>query len=286
MPCHALQVKKRGAERLHWDVSYKEAKHLGRYHGEAVFKALVTATNEFGEIRIQFHVVTDGHDQMEDQIKKFLHTLQEFGQDGPKLMFTDNPKGDQPFMTQLMPSLQVQQDAFDRSVQLPPPPANPDCALDPSRYEVCTQTQVMNTKILAVRNLVGALPDGDRVVSLDCEWDVHRNERTGMVLGQGTVALIQLSYRKTVDGDVYALVLRVYGHRQLPRELCSLLTDPRITFVGRGIAGDLAKISRDFNFQHAPRHVLDLGTMARKRDVVRSANASLDLMVDLVLQQN
>ena len=84
MPCHALQVKKRGAERLHWDVSYKEAKHLGRYHGEAVFKALVTATNEFGEIRIQFHVVTDGHDQMEDQIKKFLHTLQEFGQDGPK----------------------------------------------------------------------------------------------------------------------------------------------------------------------------------------------------------
>jgi hypothetical protein len=25
------EVKKRGAERLHWDASYKEAKHLGRY---------------------------------------------------------------------------------------------------------------------------------------------------------------------------------------------------------------------------------------------------------------
>ena len=26
------EVKKRGARRLHWDASYKEAKHLGRYH--------------------------------------------------------------------------------------------------------------------------------------------------------------------------------------------------------------------------------------------------------------
>ena len=40
------EVKKRGARRLHWDASYKEAKHLGRYHGESIFKALITATNE------------------------------------------------------------------------------------------------------------------------------------------------------------------------------------------------------------------------------------------------
>ena len=40
------EVKKRGAERLHWDASYKEAKHLGRYHGESIFRALITATNE------------------------------------------------------------------------------------------------------------------------------------------------------------------------------------------------------------------------------------------------
>jgi hypothetical protein len=40
------EVKKRGAEALHWDVSYKEAKHLGKYHGEPIFHGLVTATNE------------------------------------------------------------------------------------------------------------------------------------------------------------------------------------------------------------------------------------------------
>ena len=38
---------------MHWDVSDKEAKHLGRYHGESVFKGLVTATNEVGEIRMK-----------------------------------------------------------------------------------------------------------------------------------------------------------------------------------------------------------------------------------------
>jgi hypothetical protein len=60
----AKEVKKRGADRLHWDASYKEAKHLGQYHGESIFRALITATNHVGEIHVQFHVVTDGHDQM------------------------------------------------------------------------------------------------------------------------------------------------------------------------------------------------------------------------------
>ena len=40
------EVKKRGARRLHWDASYKEAKHLARYHGNSHFKALITGTNE------------------------------------------------------------------------------------------------------------------------------------------------------------------------------------------------------------------------------------------------
>jgi hypothetical protein len=47
----AAEVKKRGAEHLNWDVSYKTPKHLCRYHGHSIFKGLVTATNNFGEIR-------------------------------------------------------------------------------------------------------------------------------------------------------------------------------------------------------------------------------------------
>ena len=45
LPCVECR-KKRGARRLHWDASYKEAKHLARYHGNSHFKALITGTNE------------------------------------------------------------------------------------------------------------------------------------------------------------------------------------------------------------------------------------------------
>jgi hypothetical protein len=70
------EVKKRGATRLHWDVSYKEAKHLCQYKGKPVFKGLVTATNEHGEIRIQFHIVTDSHEQMSAAIAAFRQTTE------------------------------------------------------------------------------------------------------------------------------------------------------------------------------------------------------------------
>ena len=55
------EVKKRGALRLAIDVSYKEAKKLCRVGGKAVYVGLVTGVNEVGEIRLQFHIVSDSH---------------------------------------------------------------------------------------------------------------------------------------------------------------------------------------------------------------------------------
>lgn len=63
-----MEVKKRGAEFLHWDASYKEAKHLCSYRNRPVFKGLITAMNEFGEVRIQFHIYSDSHEQMKAAI--------------------------------------------------------------------------------------------------------------------------------------------------------------------------------------------------------------------------
>ena len=144
------EVKKRGAERLHWDASYKEAKHLNQYKGQSIFKvhifaslkicpcaapphlsirhppsmprlqALITATNEHGEIRIQFHVVTDGHDQMLQQIKAMLETMEQYGQPQPKMLVTDDPARDSDFMLAAMPSLRVTHENLKDSV--PPPP--------------------------------------------------------------------------------------------------------------------------------------------------------------------
>ena len=107
------EVKKRGAERLHWDVSYKEAKHLARYHGESIFKGLVTATNEVGEIRIQFHIVTDGFDQFTTPLEQFLVTMNAHGHNPTELLGTDNPSRDAAFFLDKLPSLRAKQAEFN-----------------------------------------------------------------------------------------------------------------------------------------------------------------------------
>ncbi len=107
------EVKKRGAKSLHWDVSFKEAKHLCLYHGRPIFKGLVTALNELGEVRIQFHVYTDSHEQMKAAINAFKCTTSGLGLPEVKLFFTDNPSGDYKFYKDELPSLAEQQKKFD-----------------------------------------------------------------------------------------------------------------------------------------------------------------------------
>ena len=90
------EVKKRGADTLHWDASFKEAKHLCQYRGKQIFKGLITGMNGLGEVRIQFHVYTDSHDQMVTAIEAFKRTNANLGLSGPRIFVTDNPTGDFP----------------------------------------------------------------------------------------------------------------------------------------------------------------------------------------------
>jgi hypothetical protein len=102
------EVKKRGCKRLNWDASYKISKCLALHHGKPIYKAL-TGTNDVGEIRVQFHVVTDGHDQFEAPIEALLATLDAYGQEHPELFTTDNPKKDVSFFVNAIPSLKAKQ---------------------------------------------------------------------------------------------------------------------------------------------------------------------------------
>ena len=100
------EVKKRGAERLHWDVSYKEAKHLCLYRGRPIFKGYVTAVNEYGEVRVQFHVFSDSQEQMISALEAFKWTVADLGLPGVKFFTTDNPTADRRFFVDMLPSLQ------------------------------------------------------------------------------------------------------------------------------------------------------------------------------------
>lgn len=110
------EVKKKGAERLHWDVYYKVWKHLSQFHGKPIFKGFVTTTNEYKEIHIQFNVVTDRQDQFTNVLGKFKETIAAYSQKEPYLFTTDNPVGDRNFFLNALPSLQKSDDKLNSNV--------------------------------------------------------------------------------------------------------------------------------------------------------------------------
>jgi ribonuclease D len=84
------------------------------------------------------------------------------------------------------------------------------------------------------------------------------------------------------------LLLQVHTKKTLPDKLLELLSDTSITFVGRAIAGDIAKIAKDFSNAANIKQIvkrLDLGIMARARDVVQSGVLGLECLVECVLNE-
>ena len=278
----ANEVKKRGARRLHWDVSYKEAKHLGRYHGNALFKSLVTATNELGEIRIQFHTVTDGQDQFGNQLDAFLETLELYGQPETQLFFTDNPSNDKAYFTEKLPGVLAMQCKLDAAAPPPPSSARPTVTVPPERFKVIKASGEISNLVDAMRDMVAERPRTRRVTSLDLEWDVERTAR-GLIIRQGRAAVMQLGYENP-NGDVCALVVLLAANGPLHPRLLALLRDTRLTFVGRGIEGDLKKLERDFDVSLGTTKRVDLGPFARHRGVV-DRHDSLQRLVEVVLEE-
>lgn len=243
---------------------------------------------QFGEIRLQFHVVTDGHDQMRAPIKAFLATMNTYGQPDVDLLTTDNPYFDKSFFHEVIPSLKNAELRFN--TDLPCQARGPAVSvLHATRYQTLNQTQAINAKITAVRAQMAVQPRGDQVVGLDAEWDTFKS-KDGMVRGRGTVAVIQLSYRLTSDAEVKCLVLQVHGRKTLPQSLLDWFADRHVTWTGRNVGGDIAHIGRDFKCRKITDRmrrdsVCELGDMARRRDAVPKGSASLQTLVEVVLHE-
>ena len=77
----------------------------------------------------------------------------------------------------------------------------------------CNSSNETRRHIIAIRNLVRALPPPQRVMSLDIEWDVYKNA-CGFIVGTGTTALIRLSYRVHADGPIKAFLLQTNGEKK------------------------------------------------------------------------
>jgi hypothetical protein len=237
---------------------------------------------QVGEVRIQFHVVTDGHDQMEQQIQAFNHTMNTYGFPGVRLFWTDNAAADFAFFQRVIPSLAQTQAELDNKTAVPARPTNdavPECSVSASCYQVLSDADI-DAKLRALRDTVKLLPPESRVLGLDAEWDTTTG-RNGMVSATGKVALIQISYKLAVDSEIHALLVRVHGKHDLPPALLALLADPDLTFTGRNVGGDLRKIGLDLQCSRHLQNVniVELGRMARERDVVHSGAVGLDTIV-------
>ena len=73
---------------------------------------------------MQFHTVTDSHDQYEQPLADMVETLRLMGQPYPRLFGTDNPYGDRDFFLRALPSLQAAQHAFNGTTAAVPAPGD------------------------------------------------------------------------------------------------------------------------------------------------------------------
>ncbi len=100
------EVEKRGAKTLLCDASCKMSKHLCQYWGEPIFRGLVTMTDEIGEVRIHYQVVTDSHEQIKTPFRGIrIHTLwvRIFS---THVVSTDSPLSDKKLFLDALPPLQ------------------------------------------------------------------------------------------------------------------------------------------------------------------------------------
>jgi ribonuclease D len=121
-------------------------------------------------------------------------------------------------------------------------------------------------------------------MSLDAEWDV-RKSLTGMIMGQGSISVIQLSYIMEPEEKVHALVIQLLGRKFLSH-IIDQLKDCDITFIGPAIR-DMKKITRDFGLRDVQlsTNIVDISLMARKHNIIKNGNVSLEQLVEVPLHE-
>ncbi|KAL7493375.1 hypothetical protein ACHAWT_002406, partial [Skeletonema menzelii] len=281
----AKEVKKRPAEILIWDGSYKAPKRMCQHNGEQIFNTLMTGMNGIGEVRLQFLVHTDSHDQMVGALEAFKATNVALGIEDPKYFVTDNPKADAAFITAVFDSLQQKQQKLDEQ-RIDTPQINPHVTYIPANVKVLKKEEV-NSAIAAMWDVAKG-----RVIGLDAEWNVTMN-RYGGVSETGKVALIQISYISKDDDEITTLLVRTHQMTKLPHRLESLLTGDTFKMVGVNVSADIIKIGKDFNIsaikqnkdQKDRPNVINLGPYARARDIVQNGSIGLKPLCELVLKK-
>lgn len=85
------------------------AEHMCQYKGKPLFEEYVTATNDYGNNRIQFLVTSDAHKQMEAAFEGFNKAKDENGYPSLQLVSTGNPTRDKVYLVKKLTTFRVHQ---------------------------------------------------------------------------------------------------------------------------------------------------------------------------------
>ncbi|KAF7377554.1 3'-5' exonuclease domain-containing protein [Mycena sanguinolenta] len=226
------------------DHSFKLAKHIAKVNGEQVFIALLTITNEKGEIRVCNLVATKSHSQFELALNRMRESLIRYGHDQPQVFYTDN-MSDKDFLERIPATISVveleESDKIDE----------------------------------AMRAILHDIPQDDEdsklVLFLDSEWNVETSQH-GYVTGRGTTAIVQIMYKNII----YILkVGQILAGGRIPPVLKQLLQNPRILKVGRAVAADLKYLQEASNTSTVFVGAVDIARFAKDWLAVTSAKVGL-----------
>ncbi|KAJ6516958.1 hypothetical protein DFH09DRAFT_1287885 [Mycena vulgaris] len=244
---------------IKWDHSFKMPKYLMKLNGVMTFVALFTIVNEFEQIRSQAFVPTKSLSHIRAALEGIVKSLDAYGLPQPILGFTDN----------------VASDAAITFMQY-----------IPSLAEGVSPVEINEFPDIACSGVLGLLREEDEDdtlvdIGFDMEWEF--TTRIG-ASGPQKTALIQIA----VDKVVY--LFYVYALKKLPGTLVTLLSSKQYVKVGRHIAADFQKLSRDFPEFKLPLkrkkqfiRTLDIGDLAAKKKVVPTSSASLVSIVAATL---
>ncbi|KAJ7170171.1 hypothetical protein C8R46DRAFT_1266577 [Mycena filopes] len=248
------------------DHSFKLAKHIAKVNGEQIFIALLTITNQLGEIRVCNLVATKSHSQFELSLNRMRESLLRYGHNQPEIFYTDN-MADKDFLERCFPSLRESVIAVEKYAHL-------DALEIPDDVHVNVLKNAHDINEV-FRAIVSDLPDHDDgeklVLFLDSEWNVEISER-GYVTGRGATAILQIAYKD----QIYVIQIgQMLAGGILPEKLKDVLTNPNILKVGRAVSGDLKHLQEACHSLAPFVGAVDLAQLAKDRLVVSSAKIGL-----------
>ncbi|KAJ6447607.1 hypothetical protein C8R47DRAFT_1231364 [Mycena vitilis] len=250
------------------DHSFKLAKHIAKVNGEQIFVALLTVTNERGEIRVCSLVATKSHSQFELALIRMRESLKLYGHNQPFLIYTDN-MADKDFLERVFASLREGILPVEKYAHLP--------ALQiPTNIGVCVLKSARDIDE-AMRVIIQDLPEdsdvggGKLVIFVDSEWNVETSQR-GYVTGRGQTAILQIGYKDMIY--ILQLGAMLAGGR-ISSVLTQILENPRILKAGRAVSGDLKYLEQATNPSRPFVGAVDIAKMAKDRLVVANAKVGL-----------